>query len=36
MGTFPIKQINDNGMARFQKGIINDATNIRKIKPLFD
>ena len=32
----PITQINDNGTVRFQKGIINDATNIRRIKPFFD
>ena len=31
-----ITQINDNGMVLFQKGIINDATNILRIKPLFD
>ena len=36
MGTFPITQINDNGTVRFQKGIINYATNIRRIKPFFD
>ena len=36
MGPFPITQINDNGMVRFQKGIINDATNIRRIKLFFD
>ena len=36
MGPFPITQINDNGTVRFQKGIINDATNIRRIKPFFD
>ena len=36
MGPFPIIQINDNGTVRFQKGIINDATNIRRIKPFFD
>ena len=36
IGLFPITQINDNGTVRFQKGIINDATNIRRIKPLFD
>ena len=36
MGPFPITQINDNGMVRFQKGIINDATNIHRIKPFFD
>ena len=31
MGPFPITQINDNGTVCFQKGIINDATNIRRI-----
>ena len=36
MGPFPITQINDNGTVRSQKGIINDATNIRRIKPFFD
>ena len=36
MGTFPITQINDNGTVCFQKGIINDATNIHIIKPFFD
>ena len=36
MGSFPITQINDNGAVRFQKGIINDATNICRIKPFFD
>ena len=36
MGPFPIMQVNDNGTVRFQKGIINDATNIRRIKPFFD
>ena len=36
MGPFLITQINDNGTFHFQKGIINDATNIRRIKPLFD
>ena len=36
MGSFPITQINDNGMVRFQEGIINDATNICRIKPFFD
>ena len=36
MGPFPITQINDNGTVRFQKGIINDATNIFRIKPFFD
>ena len=36
MGTFLIKQINDNGMVSFQREIINDATNIRRIKPFFN
>ena len=36
MGTFPITQVNDNITVRFQKGIINDATNICRIKPFFD
>ena len=36
MGPFPITKINDNGTVCFQNGIINDATNICRIKPLFD
>ena len=36
MGLFPITQINDNGTVCFQKGIINDAINIPRIKPFFD
>ena len=36
MGPFLITQINDNGTVCFQKGIINDATNILRIKSLFD
>ena len=36
MGPFPITKINDNGTVRFQKGIINDSVNIRRIKPFFD
>ena len=36
MGPFPITQINDNGTVRFQKGIINDATNICRIKLFFE
>ena len=31
-----ITQINDHRTACFQKVIINDATNIRRIKPFFD
>ena len=30
------EQINDNSTVRFQKGIINDATNICRIKSFFD
>ena len=36
MGPFPITQINDNGTVFLQKVIINDATNIRRIKPFFN
>ena len=36
MGPLLITQINDNCMVRFQKIIINDATNIRRIKQIFD
>ena len=36
MGPFPITQINYNGTVCSQKGIINDATNIRRIKQFFD
>ena len=36
MGPFPITQINDDGTVLFQKGIINDAVNICRIKPFFD
>ena len=36
MGPLPLTQINENGTVRFQKGIINDATNILRVKPLFD
>ena len=36
MGPFLITQTNDNGRVCFQKKIINDATNIRRIKPFFD
>ena len=35
MGPLLITQINDNGTVCFKKGIINDATNIHRIKPLF-
>ena len=36
IGPFPITQINDNGTVHFQKWIINNATNIHRIKPFFD
>ena len=36
MGPFPITKINDNGTVRFQKGIINNAVNICRIKTFFD
>ena len=36
MGPFPITQINDNGTVHFQKGIINDATDISRIKIFFN
>ena len=36
IGPFLNKKINDNGTVRFQKLIINYATNIRRIKPFFD
>ena len=36
IGPFPITQINDNVTVRFQKGIINDATNICRLKTFFD
>ena len=32
----PFTQINDTGTVLSQKGIINDATNISRIKPFFD
>ena len=36
MVPFLVTQINDNGTVCLQKVIINDATNIRVIKPSFD
>ena len=36
MCPLPITQINDNGTVRSQNGTINDATNIRRIKPFFN
>jgi hypothetical protein len=32
-GPYAITQMNDNGTVRFQKGIVNDAVHIRRIKP---
>ena len=34
MGPFLATQINDNGTVRFQKGIIDDAINISRIKTI--
>ena len=36
MGPFLITKINNNGAVRFQKGINNDGTNIRRIKQFVD
>ena len=36
VGPLPLTQINDKWHNSFPKGIINDATNIRRIKPFFD
>ena len=35
-GPYPVTQVNDNGTIRFQKGIVNDVVNIRRIKPFHD
>ena len=35
-GPYAITQVNDNGTVRFQKGIVNDVTNIRRIKPFHE
>jgi hypothetical protein len=35
-GPYEITQVNDNGTVRFQKGTVNDATNIRRIKPFHE
>jgi hypothetical protein len=35
-GPHEITQVNDNGTVRFQKGIVNDAVNIRRIKPFHE
>ena len=32
-GPYKLTAINDNGKVRFQKGILNDVVNIRRIKP---
>jgi hypothetical protein len=34
-GPYAITQVNDNGTVRFQKGIVNDVVNIRRIKPFY-
>jgi hypothetical protein len=35
-GPYIITQSNDNGTVRFQKGIVNDVVNIRRIKPFHE
>jgi transposase InsO family protein len=35
-GPYEITQVNDNGTVRFQKGIVNDVINIRRIKPFHE
>jgi hypothetical protein len=35
-GPYEITQVNDNGTVRFQKGTVNDAMNIRRIKPFHE
>ena len=34
-GPYPLTKINNNGTVNFQKGIVNDIINIRRIKPFF-
>ena len=34
-GPYPLTKINTNGTVKFQKGIVNDVINIRRIKPFF-
>jgi hypothetical protein len=35
-GPYEITQVNDNVTVRFQKGIVNDVVNIRRIKPFYE
>ncbi len=35
-GPYTLTKINDNGTVRFQKGIVNDVVNIRRIKPFYE
>ena len=35
-GPYPITQVNDNGTVHYQKGIVNDVINIRRIKPFHE
>ena len=35
-GPYKITQVNDNGTVRFQKGIVNNVTNIHRIKPFHE
>jgi hypothetical protein len=33
---YEVTQVNDNGTVRFQKRIVNDVVNIRRVKPLYE
>jgi hypothetical protein len=35
-GPYEITQVNDNGTVRVQKGTVNNAINIRRIKPFHE
>ena len=34
-GPYPLTKVNTNGTVNFQKGIVNDVVNIRRVKPFF-
>ena len=34
-GPYPLTKVNTNGTVNFQKGIVNDVINIRRVKPFF-
>ena len=34
-GPFPITKVNSNGTVKFQKGIVNEPVNIRRLQPYF-